>query len=213
MNSYRDGIGVLRCGVCLQREPCGCAALKGFTTMFQPDTPLYLKDLELGTEDVDQETRKIVKLKFEAQPFTREMADELGVAAELFLVKRQGTRDLPDPTVLAAKLAVHVPLQRMSFKRAPDTEVSLVIDAVEVGPSLKIRRDTERPEFAAIISVSFRYPSGEDLLYIASGYLEQFVMTFETMQADLLENAPKRPRGRPRKANGADEAAGQGAQA
>ena len=58
--------------------------------MFAPDTALYLKKIKTGVETIDQETRKLLILEWEAQPFTREMADELGLAY-LHVLRRRST--------------------------------------------------------------------------------------------------------------------------
>jgi hypothetical protein len=175
-------------------------------TMFQPDTALYLKKIKTGVETLDQETRKLLILEFEAQPFTREMADELGITFELF----EGSTGNPNDLLVDAKLKINVPLQRMSFKMAPDaTGGRVVIPDVSIKNTIKVRSDKEGPVLAARITATLRYPTADDLLYIMNGVCEQHWITFEEQQASLpMGDSDQRPRrGRKPKANGAaDEA-------
>lgn len=160
--------------------------------MFSPDTPLYLRGISPSTETVDDETRKILVLDFMAQPFTRAMADDLNIASDVF----EGTTGNPNDVLVDAKLKINVPLQRMTFKMAPDAEGRIVIDDVQIGKTIKIRADKEGPVLTATISVTMRYPTGDDLLYILNGYCEQHFMTFENQQfaLGLAEGDEKKPR-------------------
>lgn len=173
-------------------------------SMLKPDTPMYLRDVTFGTEKLSDETKKIVTCIFMLQPFTREQAEDLNVHSELFEI----STGEPKAVVESVTLHLSVPLQRMSFAKAPELKrKSLTVDNVAIGGHLKIRRDKEGPVYAATLSASFYYPSGDELLYIANGVNEQHFMTFASQQGDMLteasdEEAQKPRRGRKRATNG-----------
>lgn len=172
--------------------------------MFAPRTPLYLQSIAPGVETVDNETRKILTLEFMAQPFTRELANELGVATDVF----EGNSGNPNDILITAKLAIAMPQQRMSIAMAPDAAPSIVIERVDIGQSVTIRKDKEGPVLAARFDVTCRYPSGDDLLTIMSNYRECLWLTFETEQGSLGLDEPEPdapPKRRAKKANGAAE--------
>lgn len=150
--------------------------------MFRKDQPLYLRDIQPGVETVDQETRKTLTLDLMAQPFTRSMADDLGIGAELF----EMSTGEPNSLIVDAKLRITVPLQRVTFKTAIDSGVEHVFDDVEIDSSIKVRADKEGPILSARLKATLRYPSPDELLFIMSAYTEQLFVTFTSQQQDLL---------------------------
>lgn len=160
--------------------------------MFSADTAMYLKKIKTGVETLDQETRKLLILEFEIQPFRREMAEELGLAYELFETSSGNPNDL----LVDAKLKIDVPPQRMSFKMAPDaTGGRVVLNDVAIKKTIKIRADKEGPVLAAGLTATLRYPTADDLLYIMNGVNEQHFITFESQQRELpLGDGDQRPR-------------------
>jgi hypothetical protein len=176
--------------------------------MLKPKTAAYLEDVTFRSEAIGDETKKLVVCSFQLQPFTSEQAETLGVMQELFSV----SDGEPKRVIESITLHLDEPLQRLSFARAPDVAPSLVISDVKVSPHLKVRRDKEGPVLAALLKVSFYYPTGAELLFIANGVNEQHFLTFEPQQGDLLgaglapSSESSAPRRRPR---GKDAAAGE----
>lgn len=167
--------------------------------MFRPQQPLYLRDIRPGVETVDDETRKTLTLDFMAQPFTREMADDLGLGTDLF----ENSSGEPNDLIIDCKMKIAVAPQRMAVRTAPDAPGAHVFDDVEVDNTIKVRADKEGPILSARLKVKMRYPAPDELLFIFSAYTEQLFVTFEQQQTVLpLENADEKPR----RAKKADEA-------
>lgn len=159
--------------------------------MFKPNQPLYLRDIRPGVETVDNEARKTITLDFLAQPFTRGMADDLGVGADLF----ENASGNPNDLIVDCKLRIAVPTQRMSIRTAPYAPATHIFDDVEVANTIKVRADKEGPILAARLKVTLRYPSPDELLFIMSAYTEQLFLTFEQQQTVLpLAGADDKPR-------------------
>jgi hypothetical protein len=169
--------------------------------MLKAHTAMYLEDVTFRTEPVGEETKKVVVCSFQIQPFTSELAESLGVRGELFSL----SDGEPKKVIESVVLHVDEPVQRMAFSRAPDIAPSLTILDVKVNPHLKVRRDKEGPVLSALLKVSFYYPTGPELLYVANGVNEQHFMTFEAQQGDLLAVVDAK---RSRRGRGKDEAAG-----
>jgi hypothetical protein len=150
-------------------------------TMFPPDTAMMLKKVTFTTEVVDEETRRVVVCTFGLAPFTGPHAVALNVKSVLFDGNGQ-----PKPALDAAELKIEIPLQRLSWKMAPDqSDASLVLAEVAIDPKLriKIKRDRDPVDCQARLQVSFRYPTADDLLYIANGVNGTHYLTFEPEQA------------------------------
>lgn len=165
--------------------------------MFNRDTAMYLQKVYPAVETVDQEERRIMVLEFMVQPFTIEMATELGIQRHLFA--KGDSTPMDDVTNITVKIAMS--LQQLEFRPAPDVEkASVILRAVEVEPSLKVRRDKEGPVFAATLICSVRYPAADELLYVLNGYRRQHYLTFSDEQGDMLQEAEaERPKGRRRR--------------
>jgi len=189
MKTYCDGIGALRCEGCLALvADCHCARPKGHRPMFAPNTPMTLTDVTFTTETIDEETRRIVVCTFAIIPFTGAQAEDLHVRSLLF----DATTGQPKEAIETIVLHVDMPLQRMAFAMAPDqTDMRIVIEHAQVEPKLraKVKRDRDPLMIEASLKVSFHYPTGDELLYIANGVNDTHYMTFEPEQGDLLDDA------------------------
>lgn len=163
--------------------------------MFVKDVALYLAKIYPGVEITDQEERRILVLEWLIQPFNAEMAMELGIMGQLFT--RAGAAPIDD--LLNITMAIKVPLQQVEFRMAPDQpDASVILRAVEIEPSLKVRRDKEGPVYAATLVMSVRYPAPDDLLFLMNGYRRQHFLTCTKEQGDMLEQAEtgKKKKGR-----------------
>jgi hypothetical protein len=135
-------------------------------------------------------------------PFTGAQADALNVRSLLF----DGTSGQPKDAIETIVLNIDMPLQRLTFKMAPDQgEARIVLPNVKIESKLraKLKRDRDPLMVDAVLKVSFHYPSAAELLYIANGVNDTHYLTFEPEQGDLLTSAsldapadrPKRRRG------------------
>jgi hypothetical protein len=169
--------------------------------MFAPDTPMTLTDVTFTTEEVDEETRRIVVCTFGIVPFTGAQADALNVRSLLFdLASGQ-----PKEAIETIVLNIDMPLQRLTFAMAPDqADRRIVLPNVKIESKLraKVKRDRDPMMVDAVLKVSFHYPTAAELLYIANGVNDTHYLTFEPEQGDLLTTeadapaAPPRRRGR-----------------
>ncbi len=164
--------------------------------MFTRDVALYLQKVYPAVETVDQEERRILVLEFLIQPFTAEMAEELGILGHLFA--RKGGQPLDD--LASIQVAISVPLQQVEFRMAPDTpEASVILRAVDVEDTIRVRKDKEGPVYAATLVTSVRYPDPDALLFLLNGYRRQHFLTFTQEQGDMLaDQPPKKSKGRRR---------------
>jgi hypothetical protein len=158
--------------------------------MFNPRTPLYLRDVTFRVKDVNGENKKVVDCQFMIQPFKPEMAEELGLRSRLF---NMSTGE-PDPTIQSAELRINVPLQMLSIAMAPDSgEDRLALRHVRVSSTIRVRRDKEGPVYAATFRVDFDYPTPNELLYLAHGINDQHFCTFATEQDSMLDDEGDEP--------------------
>lgn len=154
--------------------------------MFGPNTPMRLvgcagKQLRAGSDK-----RRVLVLSWQLQPFTAEMANDLNIKARLF-ASRDGE---PLPDVISTTLAIAVAPQRVQIRMAPDqTKPSVELVAATLQPALTIRRDREGPVFSATVVIVADYPSGDNLLLLMQRVTEQFFVTLEIEQGDMLERA------------------------
>ena len=176
--------------------------------MFENTIAMRLNDVRPKTESPDGETRKIVELELFLQPFTAQMAADLDIKSHLYARSDGGPYD----DVLRVELGISVPLQRMKIASAPDVEPRFVIENVQVGKSIKIRRDKEGPVLAATLAVNFPYPVPEQLLFLFNAYTDQIWVTFEAQQRTLVDSEqkdatepPATAARRTRKRNGAEQ--------
>jgi hypothetical protein len=169
--------------------------------MFAPDTPMTLSDVTFTTEEVDEETRRIVVCTFGIVPFTGAQADALNVRSLLF----DATTGQPKEAIETIVLNIDMPLQRLTFAMAPDQEDRrIVLPNVKIETKLraKVKRDRDPLMVDAVLKISFHYPSAAELLYIANGVNDTHYLTFESEQGDLLTAVepdaapPRRTRGR-----------------
>jgi hypothetical protein len=144
----------------------------------------------------DGTTEKVLVLKVTVEPFTSEMAGELNIKSRLFSAAGGGEAHAD---VMGAHLAVAPGLQTVAFHRAPDPEmpVSVVLRAVKVEPKLVIRKDKETNLYNATLTLNAHMPDARDVLAFFQGHAEQWFVTFEREQGDMLESAEdveKKPR-------------------
>jgi hypothetical protein len=164
--------------------------------MFAPDTPMTLTDVTFTTEEVDEETRRIVVCTFGIVPFTSAQADALLVRSLLF----DATTGQPKEAIETIVLNIDMPLQRLTFAMAPDqADRRVVLANVKIESKLraKVKRDRDPLMVDATLKISFHYPSAAELLYIANGVNDTHYLTFEPEQGDLLtaetDDAPAAP--------------------
>lgn len=145
------------------------------------NTLLYIDDIKPRQERTKDETKKIISIGFALQPFTREMADLMGVRDRLF-----GRDGKPLDDVMSIALALkHVPLYTLQWRMSEDAPVGLDLADVKISPVLHVRRDKEGPVYAASFSASVLYPAADDLLTILHAYTESRYVTLEVSNAGL----------------------------
>lgn len=166
--------------------------------MFGERTALYLQAVYPGVEKDDQEERRILVLDWQIQPFKPEMAEELGVAGNLFA--RKDGEPLSD--LINITLAISAPLQQIEMRMAPDAgDASCILRQVEIDPKLTVRRDKEGPVLCATLSMSVRYPAPDDMLFLMNSYRQQRWLTMTPEQGNMLTDGAEAPRrGRKKKA-------------
>lgn len=151
--------------------------------MFAKNTPMRLvgcagKQLKDGSE-----RRRVLVLSFQLQPFTMEMAADLDIARHLF-----GRSGEPLPDVINMTLAIVSPLLRVQIRSAPDLpQATITINDADLSPKLAVRKDKEGPVYSATLVLISDYPSGDDLLFLMQRVTEQFFVTLEPGQGDLLD--------------------------
>lgn len=169
--------------------------------MFSPKTAMTLSDVHPKRDKkADGTSEKILVLRLTVEPFTAEMAADLNVKSRLFSSHSGDAHQ----DVLTANLAIAPGLQSVAFHRAPDPEmpVSVVLRAVKVEPTLVVRKDKETNLFNAALTLNCHMPDAKDVLAFIVGHAEQWFVTFEREQGDMLESEeqveqkPKRLRNR-----------------
>lgn len=160
--------------------------------MFAPLTPMRLHGCNGKTKkDADGNAIRVVVLTFQLQPFTDAMANDLNVKARLFNIN-DGT---PLSDVLSTKLAINVPVQRMSLYEAPDIEKpSVVLESVDISPVINVRADKEGPVYSAMFTAMFEYPTGKDLLWLFHRVTMQTFVTMESTGQMSLTDADDEPK-------------------
>lgn len=154
--------------------------------MFEPRTPLYLRDVTFKIEEGKEETRKVVVCSFMVQPFTPAMAEKLGIRSRLF----NASTGEPDPVVKSLEAAIAVPDQRIEFAMAPDAGREAVsLPNCRISKTIRIARDKEGPVFRATFTASSPYPAAKDLLFLAHHINDQHYITFTADgQGDLIDS-------------------------
>jgi hypothetical protein len=166
--------------------------------MFPPNTPMTLTHVTFTTEEVEEETRRVVVMTFAIAPFTATLAEALNVRSVLF-----GSGG-PKDAIETAVVHIDAPLQRMTWAMAPDQdERRIVLKDVVVVSKLraKVKHDRDPAVMDAAIKFSVRYPDAETLLYIATGVNDTHYITLEAEQGNLLTSVaegepPARKKGR-----------------
>jgi len=155
--------------------------------MFDVNTPMRLVGCAGKQVKDGGDKRRVLVLSFQLQPFTAEMAASLNIKSRLFSARTGEAL----PEVLSTKLAIDAPMQTVSIRTAPDTpRASVTIPEVEVAPAITVRKDREGPVYSATLVILADYPSGNDLLFLMQRVTEQFFVTFEAVQGNMLRQPP-----------------------
>lgn len=152
--------------------------------MFAPNTPMMLTDVTFTTEEIDDETHRVVDCTFKLAPFSGAQAEALHIRSLLF-----DSKGLPKDAIETIVAHIGMPDQRVTFAMAPDQgEHRVVLMNVAIGDKLraKVKRDREPFSVEAAIHIRFAYPTAEQLLYLANGVNDTHYLTFEPEQGDLL---------------------------
>ena len=158
--------------------------------MFAALTPMRLHGCNGKTKkDADGNAIRVVVLTFQLQPFTDAMANDLNVKARLFNI----SDGLPLPDVLSTKLAIDVPVQKVSLFEAPDMDkASVVLESVDISDVITVRADKEGPVYSAMFTAMFEYPTAKDLLWLFHRVTMQTFVTMEsTGQQSLIDGDEK----------------------
>lgn len=152
--------------------------------------PVYLKDVTFKMEKVRDKDVRVVVASLFIQPLSQEIAEAMGVDAELYTAK-----NVPNPILRRGDLELG------QGKKTHKIELHSTIDGSTdpifytedafVGPVLKARRDKEAPIFAGTIEINFLYPPANQLLAIVNGINEQFWITLEPTNPGLFEEADR----------------------
>jgi hypothetical protein len=150
------------------------------------NTAMRLEKFGLGTKKKNGgEIEKVLKIGFGIQPFTIEMADDLGVKSRLFAPNT----GKPHDNVLGETLALGLRMQRISISLAEDQSQPSVVLTEGIVGALTVRKDKEGPVYAASFQVSTTLPEARDLLFLAERYTDQVFVTFEAQEGSLLDSA------------------------
>src|SRR5262245_41100002 len=151
--------------------------------MFAPDTPMTLTNVTFTTEEIDKEIHRVVVCTLLLAPFTPEQADALYVKKLLFDKNGHPLKEIE--TIV---LNIEMPPQQLTFAMAPDqTERRIVMHDVTIEEKLraKVKHDRDPVALEAVLKISFRYPTADELLYIANGVNDVHFLTFEDQQLSL----------------------------
>lgn len=145
-------------------------------------TAIRVDSFGLGTKrKKDGDAEIVLKVGFSIQPFTIEMADDLGIKTRLFAANT----GKPHDNILGEKLALGLGLQRIGIALAEDqTDDSLVLTEGQIGP-LTVRKDKEGPVYAASFQATCTLPEARDFLFLAERYTQQVFVTFEQQEGGL----------------------------
>lgn len=151
--------------------------------MFTAQTPALLTAVTFTTEEVDEETRRVVVCTFALAPFTPAQAEALNVRSLIF----EASTAFPKAAIDTAILSIDVPLQRLTLAMAPDIDTGVVLDSVQVVEKVrvKVKRDREPAAVEATFKLTFRYPSADDLFSIVNSVTDTLFLTFEAEQLAL----------------------------
>lgn len=128
---------------------------------------------------------KIVVMTLLVQPFTADLAEELGLKRHLFALNTGE----PLENVISTQLKIAPSLQKVGIAMAPDTRDSVTIRDVTVHNSVAIRRDKEGPIFAATFRLSFELPDADTIQWLAREYTEMAYFVFEPDGQRTLDEA------------------------
>lgn len=152
--------------------------------MLKPDLPVYVKKVVFGTEKIDQETRKVVRLQCLIAPFTAELASLLPADLKRHLFRMNDGEPLDN--LADVRFKISLPSQRLILKLAPDqAEGSRILEVVKVEPRWTFRRDKETPTIEAKFWFNLTYPDAQLLRYLAEQQNEQVIASFYDLQEEL----------------------------
>lgn len=155
--------------------------------MFPPKTAMTLTGVyPKRDKKADGTSEKLLILKVAVEPLTSEMAADLNLKTRLF---SSGSGEAHSD-VLSASLSIAPGLQSVAFYRAPDPEmpVSVVLRAVKVEPALVVRKDKETNLFNGTLTLNCHMPDARDVLAFFHGHAEQWFVTFEREQENMLDD-------------------------
>lgn len=146
---------------------------------------MRLAGFGLGLRKTKDGESSVLKLTLTIQPFTIEMADELGVKSRLFAPNT----GQPHGNVLSEKLALGLNLQQIDVAIGVDQQQpSVTLMDCQIGPAT-FRKDKEGPVFAASFPITAPLPAERDLLFLTERYTQQIFVTFTEQQGSLLDQS------------------------
>lgn len=144
-----------------------------------------IEDLHFGVQKGEDSITKRVVMTLLVQPFTAELAEELGLKRHLFALNTGE----PLENVISTKLRIAPSLQKMGIALAPDTRDSVVLRNVAIDTAVAVRKDKEGPVYAATFKLSFDLPDAKTILWLAGEYTEMAYFAFEPDGQRTLDEA------------------------
>lgn len=150
----------------------------------------YLKNLSFKMERVRDTEVRVIVASFFIQPVTFEIADALGIAAELYTASKTPVEVLRSASLdLGQGKKTH--LMRLHSTVDESTMPTFVTEDAFLGRTIQIRRDKEGPVFAGTLKVNFTYPAAAALLTLANAINQQYWLTLAPTNPGLFEEADR----------------------
>jgi hypothetical protein len=156
-----------------------------------PDVPCGLASAALKIETIDDVDHRVAHVTCKVEPFTPELARELGDAVYAHLFTRDPERaDVPMPRREITEVGFSLPLglQMISAKSHPDLKVDHTLRRVKVTRVRVSRPDPDKPRLtlAFVLSVELGERTTMDWLVRAFGRVQY--LTFGDEQPGMLDN-------------------------
>ena len=156
-----------------------------------PDVPCGLASAALKIETIDDVDHRFAHVTCKVEPFTPDLARELGETVYAHLFTRDPERtDVPMPRREITEVGFSLPigLQLISAKSHPDLKVDHVLRRVKVTRVRVSRPDPEKPRLtlAFVLSIELGERQTMDWLVRAFGRVQH--LTFMAEQRDMLED-------------------------
>jgi hypothetical protein len=191
--TYKDGVGVVRCTECLRVHPCDCMIYRGrlFTTRkttmrFFDDDKIgcYLDDIGHRVEKTkDGKEIRMVDLTLRVQPLTVDLAQSLDGDVRSLLYNLGDA--LPKGKVKAIHFDLSVPRQALTVRLVPESDdAALLIPDVEIG-GVRARVEKGVDGFALVFYGSFGPVGARDLEYLCTWHTQQRFVTFHPQEPAL----------------------------